>query len=172
MATSLPQPQALGLLKAAPSGSARLPRGDPASSQRACCGDSSLMSHKPQHRLHPGIAHIPVSPTSQHHTPSSKRVMRPEDTVGSPTAQSRAWGYLWGWGPREVGWHCRMMLRMLCVGRGMCSEFSRECCTGSPFHCQPVGAVRTNRGSWGLYGQPAHLMSSSRPRHPLPAFCE
>lgn len=34
-----------------------------------------------------------------------------------------------------------MMLRMSCVGRGKCSEFSREFCTSSPGHRQPTGAV-------------------------------
>lgn len=56
VATSLPQLMAPWLLRAAPSGSAWLPHGGPASSQRACCQDSI------QHHLNPGISCAPACP--------------------------------------------------------------------------------------------------------------
>lgn len=57
-ATSLPQLMAPGLLRAAASGSAWLPRGGPASSQRACCRDSI------PHHLYPSITCTPAFPVA------------------------------------------------------------------------------------------------------------
>lgn len=132
-----------------------------------------LASPKPQHHPNPNITQIPASPKPQDHPhPGTTQTLKspgsqshPNLTVTqtptSPTPQpqgnrtrGRVWhprcgagGYLGGCAPRGAGWHCRMMLRMLCVGRGKCSELSRECRTGSPSHCRPVGAVGTSCGS-------------------------
>lgn len=88
-----------------------------------------------QYRLHSGITCIPASPPRQHHG----RHKSPQ--AGEAHSLVGARGYLGGWEPRGASWHCRMMLRMSCVGRGKCSEFSREFCTSSPGHRRPTGAV-------------------------------
>lgn len=91
------------------------------------------------HQLHPSITCTPASRPA--HTPTGRRSPR----LGGVR------GYLGGWELRGAGWHCRMMLRMLCVGRGKCSELSREFCTSSPGHRRPTGAVGPStrlRGGW------------------------
>lgn len=103
-------------------------------------------SPAPQHHLHRSIACIPASPASWHHlhpsitsTPASWPAQIPTGRRSPQLGGAR--GYLGGWEPRGASWHCRMMLRMSCVGRGKCSEFSREFCTSSPGHRRPTGAV-------------------------------
>lgn len=104
VATSLPQLMAPWLLRAAPSGSAWLPHGGPASSQRACCQDSI------RHHLNPGISSAPACPepdtaectpsfpTAQHQDQQcSPRQEKPEAWLGArgvPVGLGAARGWL------------------------------------------------------------------------------
>lgn len=80
--------------------------------------------------------------------------------------------YLWGWELRGAGWHCRMMLRMSWVGRGKCSELSRECRTGSPGHRRPTAAAGPSTRLRGPGSVPRAPVAIPLHQDPLPAFCE